>query len=181
MFWGGLMKRKILTYELAGIVLLVFLGAALHFTFAFSGRNLVVGAFSAVNESVWEHLKLAIWPAILLAGIEFLPLRREANNFWIAKAVAVYFMALLIPVIFYTYTSFITESLAIDLSSFVVTVILGQVVSYKLLTYKKLPAKANWVALALLVLLAVLFVVFTYSPPHLPIFLDPETGLYGIA
>jgi hypothetical protein len=175
------MKRKIFNYELAGIVLIVFLGAALHFTFAFSGNNLVVGAFSAVNESVWEHLKLAVWPAILLAAVEFFPLKREANNFWIAKAVEAYFMVMLIPVIFYTYTSFITESLAIDLSSFVVTVILGQIVSYKLVTYKKLPVKANWVALALLVLLAVLFVVFTYSPPHLPTFLDPQTGLYGIA
>jgi hypothetical protein len=176
------MKRKILTYELAGIVLIVFLGAALHFTFAFSANNLVVGALSAVNESVWEHLKLAVWPAILLAVIEFLPLRREANNFWIAKTVEAYFMVMLIPAIFYAYTSFTGEAIfPVDFSSFVVTVILGQVISYKLLTYKKLPTKANWVAIALLILLAVLFVVFTYSPPHLPIFLDPQTGLYGIA
>jgi hypothetical protein len=27
--------------------------------------------FSAVNESVWEHLKLGSWPAIVLALIEF--------------------------------------------------------------------------------------------------------------
>ena len=36
------------------------------------------------------------------------------------------------------------------------------------------------VAAALFAALAVLFVWFTYAPPHLPIFLDPITGTYGI-
>ena len=34
------------------------LGVLLHFTYEWSGDNAVVGLFSAVNESTWEHLKL---------------------------------------------------------------------------------------------------------------------------
>ena len=75
------MNRKIFAYELAGIVFIIILGSLLHFTFEFSGGNPVVGVFSAVNESIWEHLKLAFWPAILFALIELVPLRRDGKQF----------------------------------------------------------------------------------------------------
>ncbi len=52
-------NKTVFIYELIGVVFIIFLGSALHFTFALSGNQPIVGAFSAVNESVWEHLKLA--------------------------------------------------------------------------------------------------------------------------
>ena len=51
--------KTVSIYELIGMVFIFFLGSALNFTFALSGNQPIVGAFSAVNESVWEHLKLA--------------------------------------------------------------------------------------------------------------------------
>ena len=55
----GKPERKLaFGYELAGIVFTVIIGTMLHFTFELSGNQPVVGVFSAVNESVWEHLKL---------------------------------------------------------------------------------------------------------------------------
>jgi hypothetical protein len=56
-------NKSVLLFELVGIVFIIFLGSALHFTFEWSGNQPAVGIFSAVNESVWEHLKLAFWPA----------------------------------------------------------------------------------------------------------------------
>ena len=41
------------------------LGVLLHFTYEWSGDNAVVGLFSAVNESTWEHLKLLFFPFLL--------------------------------------------------------------------------------------------------------------------
>lgn len=37
-----------------------------------------------------------------------------------------------------------------------------------------------YLAFALLCLIGVLFAVFTFAPPHLPLFEDPITGTYGI-
>jgi hypothetical protein len=65
-------NRSVLVYELVGTVFMIILGSILHFTFEWSGGNPVVGAFSAVNESVWEHLKLAFWPALLFMLIEYI-------------------------------------------------------------------------------------------------------------
>jgi glycerol uptake facilitator-like aquaporin len=52
-------SKKVLIYEIVGTLFIIFLGSALHFTYELSGKLAIVGAFSAVNESVWEHLKLA--------------------------------------------------------------------------------------------------------------------------
>ena len=175
-------NKTVLIYELIGIVFIIFLGSALHFTFALSGNQPIVGAFSAVNESIWEHLKLAFWPALLLITIEYPLLRKTANNFFIAKAIGVYLMVTIIPIVFYSYTAFSGKSIfAIDISSFVVAVTIGQLLSYKLLTYRQLTRNINKIAVAAIILLAIAFILFTYYPPQLQIFKDSLTGKYGMS
>jgi hypothetical protein len=175
-------NKTVLIYELIGIVFVIFLGSALHFTFALSGNQPVVGAFSAVNESIWEHLKLAFWSTLLLTVIEYLLLRKAVNNFFIAKAIGVYLMVTIIPLVFYSYTAFSGKSIfAIDILSFIVAVLIGQLLSYKILTYKQLPRNLNKIAFAAIILLALAFIVFTYYPPQLQIFKDSLTGKYGIS
>jgi len=174
-------NRRILFYELAGVVFIIIFGSMLHFTFEWSGRQIIVGIFSAVNESVWEHLKLGFWPAITFALIEFKYLRKLANNFLLAKAVGIYLIPAIIIVIFYSYTAILGESiLAIDIITFIIAVIVGQAVSYKLLTGKILPPKLAVISLIALFLLGLAFLLFTFYPPVFPLFQDPVTGKYGI-
>ena len=54
------------------------LGVLLHFTYEWSGDNAVVGLFSAVNESTWEHLKLLFFPFLLLTILEVLSTKAAA-------------------------------------------------------------------------------------------------------
>ena len=174
-------KKRALGYELAGIVFIVIVGSLLHFTFELSGNHPVVGVFSAVNESVWEHLKLGFWPALVWALIEYRAIKNSTNNFVFAKTVGIYLIPIVIPVLFYSYTAVLGESvLVIDILTFVVAVIVGQLASYKLLTYRELSDMLNTIALVALVLLGIAFVLFTFYPPHLPLFRDPVTGEYGI-
>lgn len=51
-----------LYFTIFSIVFCVVLGTLLHFTFQWSNQNYLVALFSAVNESVWEHLKLVFFP-----------------------------------------------------------------------------------------------------------------------
>lgn len=176
-----LQTKRILRYELFGILFISLLGGVMHFTFEWSGYSPVVGVFSAVNESVWEHLKLGFWPSLLYLFIEYRFINKEANNFFLAKTVTPYAITAIIPAIFYSYTSITKESIfMIDILSFFVAVIIGQFLSYKLLTHKPLAPKLEIVALAALTLLGALFVVFTFVPPHLMPFQDPISGEYGI-
>ena len=170
----------ILRYELLGILLISILGGLLHFTFEISGFNPVIGIFSAVNESVWEHLKLGFWPIILLTIIEYRLIRKQTTNFFLGKTISALTIITVIPVMFYSYTSLTGESIfLIDISSFFISVIIGQTLSYMILTHKQLSKNLEWLSIALLILLAILFVVFTFYPPNLPPFQDPISGDYG--
>jgi len=174
-------NRSMLVYELIGMVFIIVLGSALHFTFELSDSQPIVGIFSAVNESVWEHLKLAFWPTLLYMLIEYRFLKKSTNNFFLAKTSGVCIMIITIPIIFYSYTAVTGTSIfAIDISTFAIAIIIGQLLSYKLLTHTKLPENLNKVFLIVLILLALAFVLFTFYPPQLPIFRDPNTGDYGI-
>jgi len=175
------MKRPILKWELIGIAVISLVGSALHFVFEWSGNWAPVGVIAAVNESVWEHFKLAFWPALLYAICEYPFFRRSAKNFMIAKAAGIYAMPMAIAVIFYSYTAIIGhEILIVDILSFFVAVALGQLTSYKILTIRQLPAWLDKLGLALVILLAIAYGVFTFYPPHLPIFRDAVSGGYGI-
>jgi hypothetical protein len=174
-------KHVLLIYELVGIVFIIFLGSALHFTFEWSDGQPVVGIFSAVNESVWEHLKLAFWPTLFYAVIGYWFLHKQAANLFSAKTLGVCLMITIIPIVFYVYTTVTGRTIfAVDISTFIVAVIIGQLASYKLLTYKRLPPNLNLTAVAALIALALAFSMFTFYPPNLSIFKDAVMGGYGI-
>jgi hypothetical protein len=174
-------RRRIFFYELAGIVFIIVFGSILHFTFEWSGNQAIVGVFSAVNESVWEHLKLGFWPAMVFALIEYRYLKKLTDNFLFAKTVGIYLIPIIITILFYSYTAILGESiLVIDILTFVIAVIVGQLVSYRLLTWKSLPYNLNVISLFALILLGLAFVLFTFYPLQLAMFEDPITGEYGI-
>jgi len=175
------MERSVLIYELIGIIFIVIFGSILHFTFELSGHNIIVAVFSAVNESVWEHLKLGFWPALIYAIIEYRYLNKKTNNFLFAKTVGIYLIPVAIAILFYSYTAITGESiLIIDILIFIIAVVIGQISSYRLLKIKKFPKSLEKMSLVFLIILVIMFVLFTFYPPQLPIFRDPISGGYGI-
>ena len=175
------MKKTIRKWELIGIAVISCVGALLHFAFEWSGDLPPIGVFAAVNESVFEHLKLTYWPALLWAAIEYRFLREHVNNFIIAKTAGLYVMPSVIIALFYAYTTITgTESLIADIVIFVVAIALGQLTSYKILTKEGLSQNVHRPAIAGLVSLGAIYAVFTFYPPHVPFFMDPISGTYGI-
>ena len=173
-------NRKTLIIEIIGTLFIIFIGTALHFTFALSGNNPIVGVFSAVNESVWEHLKLPFWPSLLWLLISLYPLRKTVSNLISAKTIGIVLMIVIIPAVFYSYTAFTEEILIVDIATFMIAVIIGQLVSYKLYKQTKVSKSTEVIAMVTLILLAIIFITFTFYPPHLPIFMDSNTCQYGI-
>ena len=172
---------KILKFELWGMVFISLSGSLLHFTFNWLNRFWLAGAFSAVNESTWEHLKLAVVPAFIWALVENRALRGRPNNFWFAKAAGIYAMPVLIIAFFYGYKAILGHNLlAIDISIFVAAVILGQLLSYSITKLPGFSRKFDSCYILLLVALVLSFVVFTFWPPHFFLWQDPISGGYGI-
>jgi len=163
------------------MVFIILVGSFFHFIFELSGENLIIAGIAPVNESVWEHLKLGYWPLIFFSLIEYRFIKYNAKNLGIAKLLAVLTIISTILVIFYSYTAIIGEEiLIIDILSFIFGVIFAQIVSYKLMISSKRPQWINTISWVLFIGLGILFVIFTFFPPKIPIFRDGVTGGYGI-
>ena len=58
-----------LAWDLAGIPVVIVGGMLLHFCFDSGGRRPVLAVFCPINESVWEHLKMAYWPLVAFTAV----------------------------------------------------------------------------------------------------------------
>ena len=47
-------------------IIVSILGTLLHFAYDWSGQNTLVGLFTPVNESTWEHMKLIFFPTLIV-------------------------------------------------------------------------------------------------------------------
>jgi fucose 4-O-acetylase-like acetyltransferase len=71
--------------------------------------------------------------------------------------------------------------LAGDITFFVIAVVLGQLTSYEIMTRDVLPKRIHYLALAGLIVIAAVYIILAYFPPHLPFFMDHNTMTYGIS
>ena len=165
---------------MSGILFIFLAGAALHFVFALSGDLRPVAIIAAVNESVWEHLKIGFWPAFIWAIIELFVFGIRAKNFLFAKGIAFAMSALLITGIFYITKAAGIESLPVDIVNFFVSIVIAQIISYRLVLTQRGYRVLNVIGILLIVLCIVAFSTLSYYPPHNQIFLDPVSGGYGI-
>ncbi len=175
-------KDKFIKAQIIVIFFSLILGTLLHFTYEWSGRNLFVASFSAVNESVWEHLKLAFFPMIIAAIIEYFFVKDEVNNYVEAKTIGIFTAISFIVVLFFTYSGIIgTSIIVIDILIFIASIILGEYVAYKLMKREDESTYITEIlSIIILVFLLICFIVFTYLPPEVNLFRDVMKGVYGI-
>ncbi|MGD9346878.1 MAG: DUF6512 family protein [Candidatus Aminicenantes bacterium] len=174
-----LSKKFILQWELTGIVLIFVAGSFFHFVFKLTGQWPPVALIGAVNESVWEHLKLAFWPALIYALAEF-PFLKNTKNFWTSKSFGILSMPLAIVILFYGYTSLIGHHILwVDIALFGFAVSIGQMISFRLMTGRLLSRKVKFIGAVLLLIMILAFSLFSYLPPHFSLFRDSVSGQYG--
>jgi len=175
------LRKYILRWELSGILFVFLVGALLDFLFEWLGESRLVAAFASVNESVWEHFKQGFWPMCLFAAMEYSFPKMRVTNFLPAKAVAVWVIPIITGLAFYGYSAITgKEILIVDILIFLIAIIIGQLISYRIMIASPLPRYGRVAAGIFIVLLASILIITTYFPPHLPIFIDHNTGIYGI-
>ena len=174
------MKQSISLWQWMGFAVTSFLGTILHFLYEWTGENLWSALISGVNESTWEHMKLLYFPMLIYALIQsrFFPDRKD---FWCVKLVGVAVGLLLIPMLFYTINgSFGKSPDWINIAIFFVAAAAAYLVETYLYNNALLKCPHPRLAFFVIVLIGILFVVFTFIPPQIPLFLDPVSGKYGI-
>ncbi len=161
------------------VIFTIALGILLHFTYAWSNNNNFVGLFSAVNESVWEHLKILFVPMLLTTIFNCFYFKKIIPNYLCTKTKGIFIALIFIIIAHYTYSGIIGNHFAIiDIIIFILAAILGE-----FYTYKKIKTSSlcnNKLALISLFVVSFLFILFTFKTPHIGIFKDPKTNTYGI-
>lgn len=172
-------KLSILKFEIISSIFIIITGTILHFTYSWSNNNHLIGTFSAINESTWEHLKLIFFPMLITTIIGHILYKDNFPNYICIKTKGILLALSFIIVFFYTYTGIIGSNITfLNISSFFIAILLGEYY-----TYKKLKSNTfcnNKIALIILIILFICFIIFTFSPPHIGLFKDPLTNTFGI-
>lgn len=163
------------------IIPLIAVGSLLHFVYEWSGRHRVAAVFSAVNESYWEHIKIALWPVAVLDLVLFALGGYAHPAFLPAVTVALYSIPVSMVAIAFAYKAFTKRNILwVDIALFGVSIALAQVIAIAVLQQLQPDAVLVVIAGGFLVALVVGVVVFTLRPPREPdLFVDPLTGRYG--
>ena len=174
------MKQRSVLWQWAGFAVATFGGTILHFLYDWTGGSILAAPFSGVNESTWEHMKLLFWPLFIFAVVQRF-FFSDRKDFWCVKLRGTLLGLALIPILFYTYNGAFGKSPDwVNIAIFYISALLAFLFEWWAFKHDPLPCRHPWLAFAVICLIGVLFVVFTFSPPQIPLFQDPLAGTYGI-
>ena len=174
------MKRQIGLWQLVGFATTSLGGTLLHFLYEWLNEPAWIAPFSGINESTWEHMKLLFWPMLVFAIVQSF-FFREREDFWCIKLRGILLGLALIPLIFYTYNGIVGKSPDwMNIAIFFIAAGASYLYETRLFKSSTISCQRPRVAIAILFLVAALFVIFSFYTPELEIFKDPLTKTYGI-
>ncbi|MCM1285520.1 MAG: DUF6512 family protein [Acetobacter sp.] len=172
--------KTLLKYSIIGFVFTSFLGTLSHFVYEWSCNNTFTGILCPINESCWEHLKMIFFPYFIWSIIEWILLKKQAGLL-LSKFFGVISGMFSILTFFYTYTGILGVSIEIfNIASFFIGIFTAFAIDYSLINSKKFVKHKNTIAIILFTAMALLFFIFTFAPPFIPLFRDPISYTYGI-
>ncbi len=153
------------------IILTFVLGSIFHFLYDFSGQNPFTALISPVNESVWEHLKLLLFPLLLVSVIESYIRRPNKTAFFGSRLAGAWAGMAVIVCLFYSYTALLGKDfLPLDILIFFAAVSISFFVSsHSVELFRRADSITVFLGWFISILL---FFIFTCFPPEIPLFLE---------
>ena len=175
-------ETDLLWLNLIAIVPITIIGSLLHFAYDWTGHNRVVAVFAAVNESYWEHIKIAFWPVLLWFAAQFALGGWAIPGFVPAATIALYSVPVTMIAVVFGYKSLTRRNvLWVDILAFFVTVAVS--LSVFALVATELAASGWTIGLGVVffLVLGIAFARYTLTPPDEPdLFIDPLNDRYGL-
>ena len=171
--------KKVTIISIISIFLISFLS---HNLYKWIPNNLIA-IFFPVNESIWEHLKMAFTSTMIYSVIEYFILKNIKHNNFTLSILASGLVTILLIVSIFTPIYYLMdkkENLILTLLIYFICIIIGQIISYFILKSKKDFKIYNKISLVLIPIIFVIFGVLTYNPIKNGIFYDYSKNIYGI-
>ena len=169
------MKKSLSLWAIVGFTVTASLGSILHFLYEWTNACAIVAPFSAINESTWEHIKILFFPMFLFAIVESFYLAKGYPEFWPVKLKSIFLGLLLIPVLFYTYNGVFGHSPDfVNILIFILADLASYLYEYNSLKVHKKQKLSPTTSFILIAIISIMFMVFTFVTPNLPIFAAPS-------
>ena len=160
-------------------IIISIVGTLAHFLYDITNHNKFIGLFTAVNESTWEHIKIALTP-ILLCGLYDGAAYGQNPNYFLAKCVSLLIPIFIIPSIFYAYKSLSKKPiLLIDIFTFYLVIFLSQFAFKTVIDIPAVPYFFEYLGCLVTFVVFGAYAVLTLMPLKLFIFKDPISKKYG--
>lgn len=161
------------------IVIIFILGSLAHFLYDISHENKILGLFTAVNESTWEHIKIAVTPTLLWSLIDGY-FYGENPNYFTAKLTSLAILTFFIPLVFYSYTRISKKPLLpVDILTFLTAIILAEFAFFAIINLPDFPFISSYLSAIGTFIFFGAYMTLTLMPLKQIIFKDPITGQYG--
>ncbi len=156
----------------------IITGVLLHFAFDWSNGSALVALFAPVNESIWEHEKLLFFPFTIGA---YVLARKHHVPMWAFSCMLSLLVGLtFIPCVYYTYTGALgMQADWFNIVIFIAAVFITTMIYAQIIKTSRPLAFPPALGELVLFLLLLLFTIFTFMPPKLPLFRDPANGSFG--
>ena len=166
-------------FFIISVIIISVIGTLSHFLYDISNHNKVIGLFAAVNESTWEHIKIALTPTLLWGLVDGFIYGSNPNYFF-AKFVSLISIIILMPALYYSHKAIIKKELFfIDIISFYIVIIFSQYLFYLLIRINALPYIIQYLSCVGIFLLFGGYMIHTLMPAKSFLFKDPITNKYG--
>lgn len=178
-----MINRKLRTNIFASSIIIFLVGFIFHFAYDFSNNNFIVGLVTPINESIGEHLKLAVFPIFLWWLMFYLlknkKYRLEKGRWFLGCSVSMIISILItLGTSYFVRCGLDKESVIIDIISLYITLIFGQFTGYHIYKFSKI--KNFWFSFIMIFIIIISFITLTIIPPKLPVFEDAKKHTYGI-
>lgn len=162
-----------------GFFVIGLVGTLSHFTYDISNHNKIVGIFSAVNESTWEHIKIALTGFFIWSIIDGFFYGHMANYF-LAKLIGSLSIIIIIPVLFYGYKLLLKKDVfQLDILIFYIAIFVAQFISFKILFGVEVPYAVSYFSFLGIIAILIWYLLTTIYPIKNELYLDPITNKHG--
>ena len=162
------------------LILLVIIGLSFHEIYKATGIT-ALGIISPVNESKWEHWKMAFYPMLLIGALQYAFMQFRGNNYIFAIAAGVGVFLIITFGGIELYELLLGPShLPVHVLTFLGGAMAGNFLRHWIMENTIDSKGLNLLGLAFIVILAAILTRFTFDPPRYDYFRDSLTGTYGI-
>ena len=157
--------KRVLKFS-GNFILIALIGSLFHFMYEWTNENVYLAFLWPTNESIFEHLKMFFFPIMIVSLIQSAFVTEKKGLFLSSRVYGTLFSIVGCIAFYYVYKVNAPEIKdAVYIASYYIFLFLGLFVSYNIYRHMKtMPEYLMWIAFAIVLILAILFINYTYKP-----------------